>query len=434
MTTTTLLLGQEELEARQTSVTFRERLLLFVAGLFVTITHTALIIARHRSIGLLWMVVVWLVCAAVGHALLNRKLPRRDPLLFPVAMLIAGWGLILIARLEPYFATRQAAWLLISVGAMLSMTFAPHHLRWLSSYRYLWLFGGLGLLALTILVGSNPSGAGPRLWLGIEDIYIQPSELLKVILVAFLASYLADHQALLATHSFKLGALHIPSFSFLVPLLVMWSFCLVILLWQRDLGTATLFFVVFILMLYIASGRVIYLIGGGLLLLVVGAVAYRLFDVVRLRIDIWYNPWPEANDRAYQIVQSLLAFSAGGVFGQGVGQGSAAYIPVVHSDFVFAALAEEWGLLGTLAVIVCTALLTVRGLRVALILHQRPFHALLAAGVSITLAVQSLLIMGGALKLIPLTGVTLPFLSYGGSSLLVSFLMLGILLMLSEDA
>jgi cell division protein FtsW (lipid II flippase) len=433
LTTTTLWLGQDDLETRQARVAFRERLLLFLAGLFVTVTYSGLIIARRTQIGVLWMVAVWIGCAAVGHIILSRRLPHRDPLMFPVAMLIAGWGLILISRLEPFFAARQAVWLIVSVAVMVALSFAPRHLRWLSSYRYLWLFSGLGLLALTILIGSNPSGFGPRLWIGMADIYLQPSELLKVILVAFLASYLTDHQALLTEHSFTLGSVRIPLFSFLVPLLIMWGFCLIILLWQRDLGTATLFFVMFILMLYIASGRKVYLFGGGGLLLLVAVVAYEAFDVVRQRVDIWYNPWPEAQNRAYQIVQSLLAFAAGGVFGQGVGQGSPSYIPVVHSDFVFAALAEEWGLLGTLAVTACILLLVMRGLRLALLLHQRPFHALLASGLSITLAVQSLLIMGGALKLIPLTGVTLPFLSYGGSSLLVSFIMLGILLMLSED-
>jgi cell division protein FtsW len=159
--------------------------------------------------------------------------------------------------------------------------------------------------------------------------------------------------------------------------------------------------------------------------------AYRLFDVVRLRVDIWLNPWPEADGRAFQIVQSLLAFAAGGVFGQGIGQGSPGYIPVVHSDFVFAALAEEWGLLGVIVVVACVAAFVVRGLRIAILQRPRPFHALLAVGLSVILAAQSLLIMAGVLKLIPLTGVTLPYFSYGGSSLLVNFIMVGLLLRLS---
>jgi cell division protein FtsW (lipid II flippase) len=226
----------------------------------------------------------------------------------------------------------------------------------------------------------------------------------------------------------------VPSMRFLAPLLLMWGICIVVLIWQRDLGTATLFFVVFIAMLYVASGQAIYVIEGAVLLILATLLAYFAFSVVRLRIDVWLNPWPEADDRAFQIVQSLLAFSAGGVFGQGVGQGSPTYIPVVHSDFVFAAVGEEWGLLGTLAVAGCLAMLVLRGFRLAAKTERRPFRAFLAAGISLAFATQSLLIMGGVLKLVPLTGVTLPFLSYGGSSLLVCFIMIGLLLVLSGEA
>jgi cell division protein FtsW len=220
---------------------------------------------------------------------------------------------------------------------------------------------------------------------------------------------------------------------FLAPLLLMWGITVVVLMWQQDLGTATLFFVVFLAMLYIATGEALYVIEGAVLLIVAGAVAYVAFDVVQLRVDVWWNPWPEFDNRAFQIVQSLLAFSAGGVFGQGVGQGSPTYIPVVHSDFAFAAIGEEWGLIGTLTVMTCVALLVLRGLRVAARSEARPFRAFLAAGISIMFGMQSLLIMGGVLKLVPLTGVTLPFLSYGGSSLLASFIMAGLLIVLSGE-
>jgi cell division protein FtsW (lipid II flippase) len=421
-------------EAQWAVVAVRERLLLLIAASFIAITYLALILARQHNPLRAAPAVIWVGCAVAGHYMLGRHLPHRDPLLFPLAMLISGWGLILITRLEPFFAARQAVWLVIAVGAMVTVVLSPRHLLWLSRYRYLWLLGGLGLLALTVVVGSNPSGVGPRLWLGAADVFIQPSELLKVILVAFLASYITDHRSRLDSHALQLGPLRLPSLGFLVPLLLMWGFCVVLLLWQRDLGTATLFFVVFIVMLYLASGRAVYLLGGVGMLVAVGTIAYWRLGVVQQRIDIWLNPWPEANDRAYQIVQSLMAFAAGGVLGEGVGQGSPAYIPVVHSDFVFAALTEEWGLLGACLLTVCIALLVMRGLRLAVLLQAHPFRSLLAAGVSIMLAVQSLLIMGGTLKLIPLTGVTLPFLSYGGSSLLASFLMLGLLLVLSEPS
>lgn len=416
------------------SVEYRERVLLTLAGLFLIITHSGLILVRGSGILNYWHVVVWMGCAVTGHVILERRLPRRDPFIFPIVMLLSGWGLTLIDRLAPPFATRQTIWLIVSVGVMLAIISAPGHLRWLSRYRYLWLVGGLLLLGLTILIGRNPSGGGPRLWLGIPDVYFQPSELLKVLLVAFLASYLAEKRPLLDLHTRLIGPMRLPSMRFFAPLLLMWGICVVVLVWQRDLGTATLFFVIFVTMLYLASGQVIYVLEGLALLLVAGVIAYFAFDVVKLRIDVWVNPWPEADSRAFQVVQSLLALSAGGVFGAGVGQGSPTYIPVVHSDFVFAAIGEEWGLLGTLAVTGCLALLVLRGLRLAAQTHTRPFRAFLAAGISITFATQSLLIMGGTLKLIPLTGVTLPFLSYGGSSLLVSFIMVGLLMVLSGES
>lgn len=417
----------------EVSVEYRERVLLTLAGLFLLLTESGLIIVRASSILNYWHVVAWIGCAAVGHVILERRLPRRDPFIFPIVMLLSGWGLTLIERLAPPFATRQSIWLIVSVGAMLAIVSAPGHLRWLSRYRYLWLVGGLLLLGLTILIGRNPSGGGPRLWLGIPDVYFQPSELLKVLLVAFLASYLADNRPLLDLHTPLIGPMRLPSMRFFAPLLLMWGISVVVLIWQRDLGTATLFFVIFVTMLYLASGQLIYVLEGLALLLIAGVIAYFAFDVVKLRVDVWINPWPEADSRAFQIVQSLLSLSAGGVFGAGVGQGSPTYIPVVHSDFVFSAIGEEWGLLGTLAVTGCLALLVLRGLRLAAQMQTRPFRAFLAAGISVTFATQSLLIMGGTLKLIPLTGVTLPFLSYGGSSLLVSFIMIGLLIVLSGE-
>jgi cell division protein FtsW len=216
-------------------------------------------------------------------------------------------------------------------------------------------------------------------------------------------------------------------------MLLMWGVCVVILIWQRDLGTATIFFVIFMAMLYLASGQWLLLVGGGALLAVAAAVAYRMFDVVALRIDIWLNPWPEAEGRSFQIVQSLMAVSAGGILGQGIGQGSPNFIPVVHTDFVFAAIAEEWGLIGVSGLLLILALIVTRALRIALGSQHRPFAAFLAAGLGIMLATQSLLIMGGTLRLWPLTGVTLPFVSYGGSSLLTSFVAIGLLLVLSES-
>ncbi len=413
----------------------RERLLLALAGIFVVVNHCTLLIARERTWTAIWPMGVWILCAVAGHLLLERRLPHRDPLLFPLAMFLTGWGLTVIARLIPSFAERQTLWLVIGLAALLAVMVLPGNLRWLRRYRYTWLIGGLALLAITIWFGENPAATGPRLWiwLGFGRIYYQPSELLKLVLVAFLASYFADHQRFLREDTIRLGRWEAPSPAFLAPVLLMWGVCVVVLVWQRDLGAATLFFVVFMLMLYLASGQGQLFVGGLVLLLIASVIAYQSFDVVALRVNIWIDPWTTADSDAYQVVQSLMAISSGGVFGAGVGQGQPQIVPVAHSDFAFAAVAEEWGLLGVLGVLVALGALVVRGMRIA-VLAKGTFRSLLAAGLSLMVGVQSLLIMGGVLKLVPLTGVTLPFVSYGGSSLLTSFVIVGLLLVLSEDA
>jgi cell division protein FtsW (lipid II flippase) len=413
-----------------------ERLLLLVIAAFVIVNFSALMLLRQTQSILVWLPLVsWIGCAIVGTFALGRWLPRRDPLLFPLMMFLTGWGIVIIERLTPFFADRQAVWLILSVAVMVIIAVLPQPLRWLRVYRYSLLVFGLLLLVSTIILGSNPTGQtnAPQLWLGFQGFYFQPSELLKVMLVAFLASYLGEQYPSLRTTGLEDDGRHWFRPRILGPILLMWSISILILIWQRDLGTAILFFAVFMILLYVASGSLLIIATGAVLTLLAGFVAYNLFDVVQLRVDIWINPWAEASGRAYQIVQSLMAFGAGGVFGQGVGQGLPMYIPVVHSDFIFAALAEEWGLLGVIAVVGGFGLLTMRGLHASIIQHERPFYALLAIGLSVLIAAQSLLIMGGVLKLVPLTGVTLPFLSYGGSSLLMSSVMIGLLLRLSAE-
>jgi cell division protein FtsW (lipid II flippase) len=415
-----------------------DRRLLSLAGVFIFINFHSLTLSRQSGQITDWVpFILWVACAISGSYLLDRYLPQHDPLLFSLAMFLTGWGLVIIDRLAPAFADRQTAWLVIALAALLAVAILPQPLRWLRRYRYTLLILGLALLISTIILGTNPSGqaTAPRLWLGVGNIFFQPSEVLKIILVAFLASYLGEQYPGLRTVELGMERRWLSlSPRIFGPILLMWGLSVIILIWQRDLGTAVLFFIVFLVLLYMASGNGLILVSGALLIVVAGFVAYYLFDVVQLRVDIWLNPWPEADGRSYQIVQSLLAFSAGGVFGQGIGQGLPTFIPVVHSDFVFAAVAEEWGLLGVIVVVIAIASLVMRGLRTAVKQQSRPFHVLLSVGLSMLIATQSLLIMGGTLKLVPLTGVTLPFLSYGGSSLLMSFVMIGLLLRLSAEA
>ncbi len=416
-----------------------ERLLIGTSMVFVVINYIALMLQRPESVqGAVVTCLVWISCTLTGHILLNRYTRMRDPFLYPIVMFLSGWGLVAIERLAPTFADRQTVWLVVSlIGLLITAVYAAP-LQWLRNYRYLWLIFGLGLLLSTILLGRNPSGqiGAPPLWIGIGNVNFQPSEALKILLVAFLASYLAEQAPIMRAESLMSGSKYrLLSFSprVLGPILLMWSLCIVVLIWQRDLGTAVLFFAIFLILLYVATGYLSVLLGGAVMILLAGLVAYSLFDVVRLRIDIWLNPWAEADGRAYQIVQSLQAFASGSVFGHGVGQGSPTYIPVVHSDFIFAAIGEEWGLLGVITIIFCIATLLLRGLMIALRCQRAPFQALVAVGLTASLGIQSIMIMGGVLRVLPLTGVTLPFLSYGGSSLMMSFIMIGLLIRLSSS-
>ena len=411
-------------------------LLLALATVFV-FAGLATIALTRPSQGDVWLsFALWLACAIIATLILKLRLPTHDPLLLALPMFLSGWGLVVIEGLAPAFADRQALWLVISVAAMLAAACFSHLLRWLRSYRYSLLAAALLLLLATIALGQNPSGFefAPRLWLSLGSFYFQPSELMKVILVAFMATYLAEQSAAFRAGSTTPGREMAASPRLLGPILLMWLLSMLILVWQRDLGTAMLFFIVFLLLLYLTSGDWRIIVGGVTLILVAGIAAYQLFDVVQLRVDIWLNPWLEADGRAYQIVQSLMAFAAGGIFGTGVGQGFPGYIPVVHSDFIFAAIAEEWGLLGVVGILSCLGVLAWRGLAIALTHPGAAFHKLLAGAITLTLLVQALMIMAGVLKLLPLTGVTLPFISYGGSSLLACHIMIGLLLRLSAGA
>jgi cell division protein FtsW (lipid II flippase) len=270
-----------------------------------------------------------------------------------------------------------------------------------------------------------------RLWLGYGGLYFQPSEIMKVLTVIFFASYLAERRQLIAHAPLRLGPLTLPPLPYLGPLLAMWAVSMGLLIWQRDLGAALLFFLVFLALLYAATGFRYVVVG--LFLLVVGAVlAYSLFDHVQLRTRIWLDPWPYADDDAYQIVQALAAFAAGGLGGSGLGFGYPEYVPAVHTDFVLAALGEEMGLIGSLAVVGLYLLLIHRSFRIAM-RARSDFAMLLAAGLGATLGLQALIILAGNLRVIPITGITLPFMSYGGSSILANSVMIGLLLRVSAE-
>jgi cell division protein FtsW (lipid II flippase) len=368
-----------------------------------------------------WMALaLWGLFMLRAHKSIIDRLPDADPYLFPATALLSGWGLLTVWRLDVDFGARQALWLGVSVIALFFGLGLPTTLEFIRKYKYLLLTGGLLLTALTLIFGTNPAGYGPRLWLGCCGVYFQPSEPLKLLLVSYLAAYLSDRLPI-----------QLNAFPLIYPTFLLSGIAILLLLFQRDLGTASIFIALYTIIIYLATGkRRTILISAGILLFM-GIAGYYLVDIIRIRIDSWANPWNDPSGGSYQIIQSILAIANGGLEGRGPGLGSPALVPVAISDFIFAAVAEETGLTGTVGLIAIFGLILVRGLRIAL---RAPsiFRRLLAAGVTAYLGVQALLIIGGNLRLLPLTGVTLPFVSYGGSSLLTSFIALLILLLISN--
>ncbi len=363
---------------------------------------------------------LWGLFVLVAYRSISNNFPDLDPYLFPSAAFLSGWGLLTVWRLDPSFGARQVLWLGISIIVLLLGLRRPAALDFLRKYKYMLLSGGLLLTALTLIFGTNPAHYGPRLWLGCCGIYFQPSEPLKLLLVVYLSAYLADKL------SIKLN-----TFPLIYPTLLLSGVAILLLLFQRDLGTASIFVALYAVIIYLGTGQRRTILISGAILLIMGIAGYYLVDIIRVRLDTWINPWKDPVGDSYQIVQSILAFANGGAEGRGPGLGSPGLVPVAISDFIFAAIGEETGLIGTVGLIAIFGLILIRGLRIALSAPD-VFRRLLAAGVTAYFGIQSLLIIGGNLRLLPLTGVTLPFLSYGGSSLLTSFIGLLILLLISN--
>ncbi len=372
---------------------------------------------------------IWAACALITHVVLDVVLPDRDKLMVPIVFLLNGWSLALIWRLAGTFGMRQSLWLAIATTALLIVVSTPKVLRTFQRYRYLWMITGILLTALPLFIGVNPSGFGAELWLGCCGVYFQPSELLKLVLVVYLATYLS-HNAQHLNGAKSVPLIGSNPLALFVPMLVIWGFSLLLLLNQRDLGTGSLLFALFVLLLYQATENYWYLVVGALLLILGGFITYQLFDVVQVRVNAWLNPWLDASGNSYQIAQSLLALAAGGFAGRGFGIGAPRVIPVVHSDFIYAAVVEEWGLLGGFAMLALFGILLARIFRTS-ILAPNKFRSLLAGGVAIVFGLQMIFIVGGVIKALPLTGVTFPFVSYGGSALLINFIMLGLVLRIS---
>lgn len=432
-------------------------LLFFTAGytLVIAATRAQEFIPTVRGVAdILWPSVLpflLFLCISLG---LSWRMPNADQILLPLVALLAGLSLMLTARLEPSLEVRfpgfytgidakQSLWVTVGVALLAALLFVPwddlfrryqrtSFMGWLNHHRYAWLSLGIGLIGATFIFGTDPNNSGVKAWFNMGFFYFQPSELLKIILVIFLASYLDEHRELVA-HGYQLGPFTLPPLPYLVPLGGMWGMAMGLIIFQRDLGAALMLFSVFLAMLYVATGNRWYVISG---LVAFGAGSYVLYNIVAIvktRVAVWLDPWATAQGSGYQIVQAIYSLAAGGVFGTGLGRGYPVVVPAVHTDFAFTALGEELGLAGTLGVLIAYLLLVFRGLHIALAVpgRFRGFDQLMAVGLTTILAVQTFIIVGGNLRLIPLTGITLPFISYGGSSVLINFLIIGLLLRIS---
>ena len=365
-------------------------------------------------------------------------LPHSDVLLLPLVTLLTGIGLVMIFRLTyniegvESLATTQAIWILIGSGTLFLMVLFFRNYHRLFDYKYLFAFAGVFLIASTFTpLGYEVNGA--RLWIDLGPVNFQPSEFARIALIVFFAGYLAEKRDLLAATSTSFLGVQIPAIKYFGPVAFVWAASLGLLVFEKDLGSSLLFFAVPLLMLYAATGHIAYVILGTVLFSAGSFVTFLLFDHVQVRVQAWLDPWQDPDGTGFQILQSIFNIADGGLLGTGLGAGYAQTIPEVETDFVFSAIASELGLLGATAVLLAFLIFVYRGTKIAL-LAEDDASKLLAFGLTAMFALQTLVIVGGVTKAIPLTGITLPFVSYGGSSVVGNFILTGLLLLVSEKA
>jgi cell division protein FtsW (lipid II flippase) len=403
-----------------------------VVGILTGLGFASVYIARQSEIstGSLSYAAFFFGLYLVAHVVARLTVPYADPYLLPMAALLTAIGVTEIYRLDPHDAFRQGLWIVIGVGLFAAtLWLLRRDYRRLENYKYLFGIGAILLLVLPALPGIGVTINGANLWVRLGPLQFQPGEIAKLFLIVFLAGYLREKRELLAQGRLKdLG-----------PLLVIWGGAMLVLVQTNDLGSALLYFGIFLGMLYVATGRLLYVLGGTALFVAGAYGAYRTVPRVGDRISIWLDPWQDVEGAGYQIVQSTYSIASGGFGGTGLGRGTftttdgGQLIPYLNTDFIFSALAQELGLIGAAAMLLVYMLFVLRGFRAALLAGDG-FSKLLAAGLTFGFALQTFIILGGILRLIPLTGITLPFVSYGGSSVLANFVLLALLMLVSNRA
>jgi peptidoglycan glycosyltransferase len=390
------------------------------------------------NVGLLlaWVFGLYLV----AHIAVRKLAPAADGTLLPLAAMLNGLGFVMIVRLAgargiadyAQQARVQSMWVTIGLGVFVATLYFVRDVRIFARYRYVALVLGIASMLLPLAPHIGQSRNGARLWIGLGPLSFEPSEAAKILLVAFFAAYLADKRELLSEGRVRVGRWFLPSPRDLGPLLLAWGLALLVLAYEQDIGTSLLFFGVFAAMLYMTTRRSAYLVVTILLLIVGAFLAYKLFGRVRIRVENWTNPWPNAVGSGRQPVQGWYALGSGGIAGTGLGLGQPWQVPLASTDYMFTSIGEELGLVGSIGVLAAFMLFVGGAYRIA-VDAVRPFTKLFAAGLATIVGLQSFLIIGGVTRVIPLTGISLPFVSYGGSSLVANFALVAILLRISDD-
>lgn len=369
----------------------------------------------------------------VSHLALRKFAPAADPAILPICFALSSIGIAFVTRLAPDLAVRQVAWLVLGIIFMIAVIIFMKNMDKTANYKYTLMVIGLILLLSPLLPGIGNEIYGSRIWLSIGSFSFQPGEIAKIFIVLFLAGYLAQNREMLSVFTHKVGPFKFPDLSTLLPLLIMWLLSMAIVVFEKDLGSALIVYFVFLTMLYVASGKKFYLIVGLLTIAIGAVILFFFFSHVQVRVDTWLDPFADPTNTGYQLVQSIFSMADGGLFGVGIGSGLADNIPIVESDFIFAAIAEETGLLGAAGLLLLYLCFAIRGL-VTAARAKSDVISFIAVGLTATIVLQAFIIVGGVTRLIPLTGLTLPFVSQGGSSLLASFIAVGFLLKCGDQS
>lgn len=423
-----------------------ELALLCIAAPIVVLMFAMIAINQGQSLNMNTLGVPLGIFAAfiVSHLAVRKFAPGADPAILPIVFALSGIGIAFITRIAPYsdapnMATNQVIWLFLGVVCMILVLAFIRNLDKIANYKYTLMIVGFVLLLSPLIPGLGQEIYGSKIWLSIGTFSFQPGEIAKIVIVLFLAGYLAQNREMLSVFTWRVGPFNLPDIRTLLPMILMWVVALLIVVFEKDLGSALVFFFVFVVMLYAATGKKSYLIVGGLLMSIGAIVAWMFFSHVQVRVDTWLDPFADANNTGYQLVQAIYSLADGDLFGVGIGRGmaggleSVGRLPVVESDFIFAAIAEEAGLLGAAGILLLYLGFAIRGI-VTAARAKSDVSSFIATGLTAIIVLQAFIIVGGVTRLIPLTGLTLPFVSQGGSSLLAGFIIVGFLLRCGDDA